>query len=128
MQFAIGQPMPRTEDPRLVTGRGRFTDDVVLPGQLYGHVLRSPYAHADVAGIDADEARRAPGVVAVYTVEDLDRAGIGDLPVLVRPRNRDGSDLFCPPRPVLARGRVRHVGEPVAFVVAQSHMAARDAA
>ena len=54
MQFAIGQPMPRTEDPRLVTGRGRFTDDVALPGQLYGHVLRSPHAHADVTGIDAD--------------------------------------------------------------------------
>ena len=128
MQFAVGQPMPRTEDPRLVRGQGRFTDDVNLPGQLYGHVLRSPHAHAEVRSVDVEAARRAPGVVGVLTIDDLDAMNLGDLPVIVRPNNRDGSPLFAPSHPVLARGRVRHVGEPVAFVIAESHALARDAA
>ena len=128
MQFGIGQPVPRTEDPRLLTGRGRYTDDVSVPGQAFGFVLRSPHAHADLGAIDVSAALEAPGVIGVLTAADLAADGIGDLPVLSLQKNRDGSALFTPPRPVLARGRVRHVGEPVAFVVAETLAQARDAA
>ena len=127
-QFAIGQSVRRIEDPRLVTGFGRFTDDVSAPGEAHGFVLRSPRAHADIMGLDVEAARSAPGIVGVVTIEDLEAAGIGDLPCSVRPKNRDGSDMAHPPRPVLARGRVRHVGEPVAFVVAETLNQAKDAA
>jgi len=111
-----------------VTGRGRFTDDVAAPGALHGFVLRSPFAHADIVRLDADAARRAPGVAGVVTIADLDAAGVGNLPCSVRPKNRDGSDMAQPIRPALARGRVRHVGEPVAFVVAETLNQAKDAA
>jgi carbon-monoxide dehydrogenase large subunit len=127
-QFALGQSVRRIEDPRLITGCGRFTDDVAVPGALHGYVLRSPFAHADIVRLDVDAARRAPGVVGVVTIADLDAGKVGNLPCSVRPKNRDGSDMAQPPRPALARGRVRHVGEPVAFVVAETVNLAKDAA
>ena len=82
MRFGIGQPVPRTEDPRLVRGLGRYADDAALPGQLHAFALRSPHAHADIAGIDAAAARAAPGVRLVLTAADLDREGIGPMPVI----------------------------------------------
>lgn len=126
-KFGFGQPVPRTEDARLLTGRGRYTDDITLPGQLHAAVLRSPHAHADLLSVDVSEALAAPGVRAVVTGPDLEADGIGHLPCLVPLKQKDGSPLVAPPRPALALGRVRHVGDPVAFVVADTPDQARDA-
>lgn len=118
MKFGVGQSVPRTEDPRLLTGAGRFTDDVDLPGQLHAAVFRSPYPHGVICRLDVAAARRAPGVVAVYTGEDL--AELGPLPCRARIKGRDGQPAYVPARPVLARARVRFVGEAVAMVVAET--------
>jgi carbon-monoxide dehydrogenase large subunit len=118
VKFGVGQSVLRTEDPRLVTGGGRFTDDVNLPDQLHAAMLRSPYAHGEIAALDVSAARQAPGVVAVYTAADLTE--LGPLPCRARIKGADGQAAFIPERPVLARGRVRFVGEPVAAVVANS--------
>jgi carbon-monoxide dehydrogenase large subunit len=128
MQFGIGQPNPRTEDPKLVRGLGRYADDVSVAGQAYGFALRSPYAHADITRVEVAAARAAPGVIGVLTAADLMEEGIGDLPVMGKVANGDGSAMPDVPHPVLAGDRVRHVGEPVAFVVAETYLAARDAA
>ncbi len=123
---AIGAAFPRTEDARLLRGQGRFADDVDLPGQAYGAVLRSPHAHADIAAIDTGPARRAAGVLCVLAAGDDDIDRLGAIP-FNGVRNRDGTPMAPIVRPVLARDRVRHVGEPVAFVVAESAACARDA-
>ena len=128
MQFGIGQPNPRTEDPRLVRGLGRYADDVNLIGQLYGVAVRSPHAHAALGAIDASLALDAPGVVMVLTAADLGAAGIGPMPSRVTLKNSDGSEMPDIPHPVLPADCVRHVGEPVAFVIAETAEAARDAA
>ncbi|UKJ73045.1 xanthine dehydrogenase family protein molybdopterin-binding subunit [Azospirillum brasilense] len=128
MKFGIGQPVPRTEDARLLTGGGRYTDDVSLPGQTYAVFVRSPHAHADIRGIDAAEAAAQPGVLGVFTVADLEADGIQPIPCAAALTQRDGSPYVAPPRPALAKGRVRHVGDPVAVVVAETLDAARDAA
>jgi carbon-monoxide dehydrogenase large subunit len=127
-KFGLAQPVRRVEDPRLLLGHGRYTDDIRLPGMLYGVVLRSPHAAATITSIDTAAAAALPGVAAVYTGADLSADGIGPLPCAVALVNRDGSAMATPPHPVLAQGAVRHVGDPVAFVVADSVKAARDAA
>lgn len=127
-RFGAGQAVRRLEDQRFLTGTGRYTDDIDLPGQARGQVLRSPYAHARIRAIDTTAAKAAPGVLAVLTAADLNAAGIGDIPVSFSPQNRDGSQMVPPRRPVLADGRVLHVGEAVAFVVADTEAQARDAA
>ncbi len=127
-KFGVGQAVERTEDARLLTGRGRYTDDINLEGQVYGVVLRSPHAHAEIRSIDTSAARSAPGVLAVYTAADIRAAGLGTIPCMYPIEQKDGSPLVTPPHPILAEGRVRHVGDPVAFVVAESPAAARDAA
>ena len=127
-KFGMAQNVRRVEDPRLLKGAGAYTDDMTLPGTLVGVVVRSPHASADLGAIDTAAARAIAGVVAVYTAADLAADDIGDLPCAVDLKNRDGSAGAKPPHPVLARGRVRHVGDPVAFVVAETHAAARDAA
>ncbi len=127
MKFGIGQAVPRTEDGRLVTGGGRFTDDITLPNAAYAAVLRSVHAHGALTTIDTAAAAAAPGVLAVFTSEDLDRDGIGTLKAIAKVTSRDGSPMITPPRPALARNTVRHVGDPIAVVVAESHEAARDA-
>ncbi|HZC96671.1 MAG TPA: xanthine dehydrogenase family protein molybdopterin-binding subunit, partial [Bradyrhizobium sp.] len=127
-QFGIGQPVRRVEDRRFITGHGNYVDDIQLQRQTYAFMLRSPHAHARIAGIDAAAALSAPGVLAVFTGEDLARDGIGPIPCLSAVTNRDGSPSMLPPHPAIARGRVRHVGDTVAMVVAESAAEARDAA
>ncbi|HEX3404574.1 MAG TPA: xanthine dehydrogenase family protein molybdopterin-binding subunit [Acetobacteraceae bacterium] len=127
-KFGLAQSVRRVEDPRLLLGNGRYTDDIVLPGMLFGIVLRSPHAAAKLGAIDTAAAGSVPGVKAIYTAADLNADGIGPLPCAVSLDNRDGSTMASPPHPVLADGAVRHVGDPVAFIVADSAKAARDAA
>lgn len=126
-RFGTGQAIRRVEDQRFLTGTGRYTGDITLPGQAVGYVVRSPYPHADLKGVDVEAAKAAPGVLAVYTCADLDADGIGDKPVVVRPKDPDGNRMVAPPYPVLARDRLRFVGEPVAFIVAETLDQARDA-
>ncbi len=126
--YAVSQPVTRTEDPRLLRGGGVYTDDRNLPGQAYAVFVRSPVAHGDIKNIGIDAAKAAPGVLAVYTSADIDAAGFGTLPNNLPLKSRDGTDLIKPPRPVLAKGRVRNVGEPVAAVIAETVAQARDAA
>jgi carbon-monoxide dehydrogenase large subunit len=128
MKFGLSQPMRRVEDPRLLRGNGRYTDDISLPGQAHGVVVRSPHAHAAITGIDKAPALAVPGVLAVFTGADLRAMGLGDVPCAIPLKNRDGSDRAETPRPALAVGRVRHVGDPVAFVVAETPQAAKDGA
>jgi aerobic carbon-monoxide dehydrogenase large subunit len=127
-QFGIGQPVRRVEDRRFITGHGNYVDDIQLPRQTYAFMLRSPHAHASIAAIDAAAALSVPGVLAVFTGEDLARDGIGPIPCLSALTNRDGSPSVLPPHPAIARGRLRHVGDTVAMVVAENAAAARDAA
>ena len=127
-KFGRSQPVRRLEDARFLTGQGRYVDDIAPEGALYAHVLRSTVAHADIRGIDADAARAAPGVACVLTAADLAQAGLDDTMSYNTVQNRDGSPAAAPERPVLARGRVRYVGEPLAFVVAETLDQARDAA
>jgi len=127
-KFGASQPVRRVEDRRFITGEGRYTDDVSLPGQAYAVFLRSPHAHARIADLDVSAARTAPGVLAVYTIAELKAAKVGDLPCAIPLKNSDGSRRADPKRPALADGMVRHVGEPVACVVAETQAQARDAA
>jgi carbon-monoxide dehydrogenase large subunit len=127
-KFGIAQSIARVEDPRLLKGGGRYTDDIVLPGMLHGIVLRSPHAAARLGGIDTKAAASVPGVRAIYTAADLKADGVGPLPCAAPVQNRDGSDMANPPHLALADGAVRHIGDPVAFIVAETAAAARDAA
>ena len=125
-KFAVGQSVPRLEDPMLVRGHGRYTDDVSLPGQAYGVMVRSRNAHGIIRGIDTKAASQMPGVLAVYTGADL--KDYGPLKCLVGLNNRDGSPLKKPRRDALPTDRVRYVGDPVACVIAQTLAQAKDAA
>jgi len=127
-EFAIGQGVPRFEDPRLVRGGGRYIDDVVYPGMAFGVVLRSPHGHAKILSIKTDAAKAAPGVLAVITAADWKKAGLGELPSHAGLKRRDGSPMFKAAYPVLAEDCVRWVGDPVAFVVAETAAQAADAA
>src|SRR5580692_2597895 len=125
-RFAIGQSVPRVEDPMLLRGEGRYTDDVSLPGQAYAVMVRSRHAHGRIRNIDADAARKMPGVLAVYTAQDLE--AYGALKCVVPLKNRDGSPMKKPWRGALAKDKVRYVGDPIACVVAETLDAAKDAA
>jgi aerobic carbon-monoxide dehydrogenase large subunit len=126
--FGIGQAVKRFEDPRLVQGGGRFHGDVNLPGQAHAVVVRSVHAHARILGIDRTAAYRAPGVLAVFTGDDLAQAGLGSTRTTLARSRPDGSPMFAPAHPVLVRDRVRCVGDPVAFLVAEALAQAEDAA
>jgi len=117
----------RLEDDRMLTGRGKYVSDWNLPGQAYGHFVRSDRAHADIVSLDVAAALAQPGVIAVITGEDI-RAALKSLPCALPVKGRGGMELIHPGRPALAQGRVRFTGEPVALVVAQSAVAAQDAA
>jgi carbon-monoxide dehydrogenase large subunit len=127
-RFAIGQPVHRKEDPLLLRGEGRYSDDLGLPGQAYAVMVRSPYAHGILNGIDTAEAAGMPGVLSIVTGAELVAAGIGPMPSNVSSRNRDGSAPHVPEQTPFATGKVRYVGDPVALVVAETREAARDAA
>ncbi len=127
-QFALGQAVPRTEDPRLLTGRGQYIDDFTLPRQAHGYVLRSPHAHAKIASIDVRAASQMPGVLAVLTGADWAAEKFGYLKPAMPRQRRDGSPIFVAPRPALAHGKAMLVGDPVAFVVAETIDEAKDAA
>jgi carbon-monoxide dehydrogenase large subunit len=130
MKFGMGQAIPRVEDPRLLTGNGRYTDDHAVPKQARAYFLRSPHAHARIRSIDTKPALKRPGVLGVYT--GADTAALGNLPcrvVEMFPLKRmDGSPVFHPPRPVIVRDRAKHVGDIVAMVVAETVNQAKDAA
>jgi aerobic carbon-monoxide dehydrogenase large subunit len=136
MNAGIGQTVRRKEDARLVTGRGNYSDDVNLPGQAYGAAVRSPHAHALIRSIDIAAARAMPGVLAVLTGQDALADGLKRIPHLAAAgtppdivlTNRDGSPVPIAPHHVLATDRVRHVGAAVAFVIAETIAAAKDAA
>jgi carbon-monoxide dehydrogenase large subunit len=127
-RFGLSQPVPRGEDHRFLTGAGRYTADIDLPGQVHVVMLRSMHAHADIRGIDASEAAAMPGVLAVATAQDLARDGLGDLRCAIPVKDSAGQPLPSPGRRLLARERVRFVGEPVAMIVAETLAQTRDAA
>jgi carbon-monoxide dehydrogenase large subunit len=127
-RFAVGQPVSRLEDPILLRGQGRYTDDLNLPGQAYAVMVRSRLAHGRLRGIEADAARAMPGVLGLYTVADLKAAGIRPMPVNVMGQNWDGRPIPHPAQWALAGERVRYVGDPVAMVVAETSQQAKDAA
>jgi carbon-monoxide dehydrogenase large subunit len=126
-RYGSGHAVRRIEDPALVSGAGRFVDDVNLAGQLHLVLLRSPYPHARIRSIDTEAARGVPGVVAVYTGADLQAAGVKPLPATTAFRRPDGGPHASPPRHALAVDTVRFVGEAVAAVVAETRDAAREA-
>jgi carbon-monoxide dehydrogenase large subunit len=127
-EFAIGQGVPRFEDPRLIRGGGRYVDDVWLPRMAFGYVLRSPHAHARIRSIDTTKAKAAPGVLCVLTGADWEASGFKDLPVPGGMKRRDGSPSYKPRFPALVKDRVRWVGDYVAFVAAETLHQAADAA
>lgn len=128
MSHAFHQPATRREDLRLITGAGKYASDWNLPGQAYAGFLRSDRAHARIASINVEHARTHPGVLEVFTGEDAVRAGYNRPFTFIAFTGRNGAKIIVPERPALAHGRVRFVGEPVAMVVAESALAAQDAA
>jgi carbon-monoxide dehydrogenase large subunit len=124
----IGAAVKRKEDRRFLLGKGNYVDDMVLPNQTYAVFVRSMYAHARIGKIDTAAAKAAPGVVGVFTGEDIAADGLGGLPCGWLIKNKDGSPMVEPAHPALAQGKVRHVGDPVAMVVATSRAAAKAAA
>jgi aerobic carbon-monoxide dehydrogenase large subunit len=127
-KYGVGQPVRRKEDDTLVRGKGRYTDDFSLPGQAYCWMVRSSHAHGIIKGIDTAAAKAMPGVLGVWTGADLAAAGYNPLTCGMPLKSRDGSPLLQTNRPVLATDKVRFVGDPVAFVVAETAAQARDAA
>ena len=114
----IGQSVRRREDGRFLTGRGQYTDDIVLPRQTYAYFLRSPYAHASIGRIDTTAAAAAEGVLAIYTGEHF--RAVGGLPCGWLINSLDGSPMKEPKHPILADGKARYVGDQVALVVAET--------
>ena len=127
-QFAFGQPVTRTEDPRLLTGRGNYVSDVNLHRQTYGFVLRSPYAHAKIKSLNKRAAEKAPGVITILTGPDILADGLGTTHVTQPHKRADGSPLYSVPHPGLVLDRVRYVGDYIAFIVAETVNQAKDAA
>src|SRR4029453_13495081 len=126
-EFAIGQSVSRFEDPRLLRGGGRYVGDIVLPGLVFGYVLRPPPPHARIRSIDTSKAKAAPGVLAVLTGQDWQASGWGDLPVPDGLKGGAGR-VFRPPCPALTKDRARWVGDYCALVVAETYHQALDAA
>src|SRR6267378_3809598 len=127
-QFGIGQSIKRFEDVRLLRGEGRFHGDVNLPNQVHAVLVRSPHAHARIRAIDGDAARRASGVLAVFTGADVARDGLGTMKMTLKRTRPDGSPMFAPAHRGLTEDRVRYVGDPIGLVVAGTLAEAEDAA
>ncbi len=126
--MGIGAAVRRKEDRRFLSGSGHYTDDINRPGELYAHLRRSDRPHARIVSIDTAAAAAMPGVAAIYTGADMQADEVGGLPCGWQVKNKDGTPMAEPPHPVLAVGKVRHVGDPVAVVIATSRQAAKDAA
>ncbi|MFQ6022166.1 MAG: xanthine dehydrogenase family protein molybdopterin-binding subunit [Acidiferrobacterales bacterium] len=124
-ETGIGAAVRRKEDHRFLTGKGNYTDDINRPGQVYAYFVRSNVAHANIRSVNTAAAKEAPGVVAVFTGEDLAAGGVGGVPCGFAP---DGGPMKEPPRPALAQGKVRFVGDMVAVVIAETLAQAKDAA
>jgi len=124
----IGASVKRKEDIRFITGKGHYVDDINRPGQSYAYFLRSPHAHATIDKIDASEAMKSPGVVAIFTGEDIAADKVGGLPCGWMIHSKDGSPMKAGGHPALAQGKVRYVGDHVAVVIADTYAQARDAA
>ena len=128
-QFGIGQPVRRKEDVRFLTGHGHYTDDVNLAGQAHMAILRSPHANARIVSMDLTAARAAPGVLLVLTGADAEADGLGHCPLMAEIPPMAGTPaVFCPPKPILALGAVRFVGDAVVAIVAETRAQAQDAA
>ena len=127
-RYAVGQPVPRKEDPVLLRGEGRYSDDLNLPGQAHAVMVRSTAAHGIIRAIDTTEAKATPGVLAILTGQDLIDAGLGNMPSGMSFKMRDGSDMPKPTQPILTTDKVRFVGDPVAVVIAETAKQAKDAA
>src|SRR5579863_7902861 len=127
-QFGVGQPVLRVEDPKLLRGQGRYTDDVSAPGQVHACVVRSRYAHGTIRKIDVAAARKMPGVLGAYAAADLSSAGVGPIKCGMMVQGRDGKPWLTPARSVLAAEKVRFSGEAVALIVAETLAQAKDAA
>jgi aerobic carbon-monoxide dehydrogenase large subunit len=127
-KYGVGQPVRRKEDDTLVRGKGKYTDDFSLPGQAYAWIVRSSHAHGILRGIDTSSARAMPGVLGVWTGADLAAANYGPFTCGLPLKNRDGTPLLQTNRTALMNDKVRYVGDPVAFVVAETPAQARDAA
>ena len=127
-KFGVAQPVRRVEDPRLLLGHGRYTDDIATSGEAHAIVLRSPHAAAKILSIDTAAAKALPGVLAVYTGADLEADGIGGIPCAIPLKNRDGSPRADVPNPALKTDAVHHVGDAVAVIIAETSQAGRDAA
>ena len=128
MKFAVGQPVTRIEDTRLITGEGNYTDDIKYANMCHGVFVRSPYAHAKITNIDIDSARSMPGVIDIFTNDKFISAGITHMSVIDFLQNKDGSPMNASKRPILASEKVRHVGDPVVFIIAETTNEALDAA
>jgi len=128
VKFGVNQSVTRVEDIRLITGAGQYTDDINLPGQLYGYMLRSPIAHGKILSINLDDARQSPGVVDIITGAELAADNANQRPCMIPLKNSDGSSRADPGHPVLAVDVVRYVGDNIAFIVADTIDHAKDAA
>jgi carbon-monoxide dehydrogenase large subunit len=127
-KYGIGQPVLRKEDDTLVRGKGKYTDDINLPGQAYAVIVRSTHAHGVLKKVDTAEAKKLPGVLGIWTGEDMVAAGYGNFVSRMPLKSKDGSALLQSNKPILAVGKVRFVGDPIAVVVAETLAQARDAA
>ncbi len=124
----IGQAVKRVEDKRFITGKGKYTDDIVLPNMTYAYIIRSPYAHAKILKIDTSQALAMEGVVAIFTGEDIAKAGVNGVPCGWQVNFNTGETMKEPPHPLLVKDKVLHVGDAVAIVIAESRALAKDAA
>src|SRR6202030_3831732 len=127
-KYGVGQPVRRKEDDTLVRGKGKYTDDFNLPGQAYAWIVRSSHAHGVIRGIGTDAAKAMPGVLGIWSGTDLAPAGYGPFTCALPLKSRDGTPLHQTNRMALMSDKVRYVGDPIAFVVAETLMQARDAA
>ena len=126
-KFGIGQPILRKEDIRFITGKGLYTGDITFENQSYMYVLRSNVAHGRIINIDIEKAKKEEGVLNVFLAQDLEKAGINALGTNFKAKNKDGSEMFTPKRIAIAKDKVRHVGDPIAVVIAESVELAKNA-
>ena len=126
-KFGIGQPVLRDEDIRFISGKGLYTGDISLTNQTYMYVLRSNVSNGLIKSLDIDDALKSSGVINIFLGKDLREAGIKDMPTNFKAKNKDGSDMYTPERPAIAIDKVRHVGDPIAIIIAESIEQAKNA-